>query len=294
MSGDERAVADFVGRFVKNPSTGTIEHPDTARIVMSRKRLVIAGDDEKLTIPLSSVVDVVVGNVPPDLREMFDAAVTVGHRTDANAIETIVIEGGSETIGKFRTVLFKCLLNGTKAEIKHPAQVGGRVTDAPVRRATLSITSDGVAFKTESGTFRIGIESVIGFERVERAIGGGDGPTLLIRHAGDGQVTTSLVSPLSTRRLNVLGRYLRIEYGTLLSDVAEIDLNEPETRLLVAVYATGGDIDFANVLDGDAARATNAVNALREKGLLEEDSSGLSLTTHGQVVVNQRLEDVNI
>lgn len=93
MSGDERAVADFVGRFAENPTAGTIEHPETARIVMSRKRLVIAGGDRRRTIPLSTVVDVVVGNVPPDLREMFDSAVTLGYRTDANEIETVVIEG---------------------------------------------------------------------------------------------------------------------------------------------------------------------------------------------------------
>lgn len=168
------------------------------------------------------------------------------------------------------------------------------MTEAPVRKAKLSITSDGVLFKTSDGTFEIAIENVVGFERVNRALDGSDGPTLLIRHADDERVTTSLVSPVSTRRLNVLGRFLRIEYGSLLSDVAEIDLSEAETRLLVAVYATGGDIDFANVLDGDAARATNAVNALREKDLIEESPSGLSLTTHGQVVANQRLEDVNI
>ncbi|TKR28299.1 CheF family chemotaxis protein [Natronomonas salsuginis] len=294
MSGDERAVADFVGRFVRNPSAGSIEHPETGRIVMSQMRLVIAGDDEKLTTPLSNVVDVVVGNAPPDLRDMFDSAVTVGYRADGDRVETVVIEGGSETIERFRTVLFRCLLGGTKAYIRHPAQVGGRVTDTPIKKAKLSISSDGVAFKTGTATFRIAIENVIGFERADRSIGGGDGPTLLIRHADDGEVTTSLVSPLSTRRLNILGRYLRIEYGTLLSDVAEIDLSESETRLLVAVYATGGDIDFASVLDGDAARATNAVNALREKELIEDGPTGLSLTTHGQVMVNQRLEDVNV
>lgn len=293
MSGEENAVADFVGRFARNPSSGVGEEPETARVVMSRKRLVVAGDD-RLTIPLSTVVDVVVGNVPPDLRDLFDSTVTVGYRADGGGVETVLIEGSEETMDKFRTVLFKCLLNGSKARLKHPARIGGRVTDSPVRTAKLSVTPDRVGFKTRNGTVGIDITAVIDFERTQRAPDGTARPALLIRHADDGQVTMSLIAPSSPRLLNILGRYLRIEYGQLLSEVADIELNDSEKRLLVSVYATGGDIDFASVLDGDAARATNVVNALREKGLIEETPSGISLTTHGQVVVNQRIEDVNI
>jgi len=293
MSGEETAVADFVGRFVRNPSSGTGEEPETARVVMSRKRLVIAGDD-RLTVPLSAVVDIIVGNVPPDLRGLFDSTVTVGYKTDGGGVETVLIEASRETMEKFRTVLFKCLLNGSKAKLKHPARVGGRVTDSPVRTAKLSISPDRVGFETRNGTVGIDITDVIDFERTERAPDGRDRSTLSIRHSGDGQVTMSLISLSSSRLLNVLGRYLRIEYEQLLSEVADIELNEPETQLLVAVYATGGNLDFSAVLDGDAARATNVVNALRDKGLIEETPSGLSLTTQGQVVVNQRIEDVNI
>jgi len=292
MSGEERAVADFVGRFARNPKTGVSDEPERARVVMSQKRLVVAGED-RITIPLSSVVDVVVGNVPPHLRELFDSTVTVGYQA-GDGVETVLVEASEETISKFRAVLFKCLLNGTKARIKHPARVGGRVTDSPVRTAKLSITPERVAFETEAGTVGIDVTNVVGFERTERAPDGTDRPTLLVRHADEGQVTMSLVAPSSTRRLNLLGRFLRIEYGQLLSAVADVDLSEPETQLLVAVYATGGDIDFASVLDGDAARATNVVNSLRGKGLIEEGPAGISLTTHGQVVVTQRVEDVNI
>lgn len=294
MSGEESVVADFVGRFAKNPKSGINEEPTTARIVLSRKRLVIADDDTRTTIPISNVVDVIVGNVPPDLQGLFDATITVGYETENGAVETVLIESSEETIDKFRTVLFKCLLNGTKAIVKHPARVGGRVTDSPVRKAKLSITPERVTFRTKGGSFNIDITEVIGFERTERSPDGTSRPTLLIRHSSDGEVRTTLASPLSSRRLNLLGRFLRIEYGTLLKEVSDIDLNEPEKRLLVTIYATGGDIDFANVLDGDAARATNVVNNLREKELILENSSGISLTTHGQIIVNQRLEDVNI
>lgn len=294
MSGDEKVVADFTGRYAKNPKSNIGEEPDSGRIVMSKKRLVVAGNGERITIPLSTVVDVVVGNVPQHLRDLFEAAVTIGYTSDDSPVETVLIEGNTETIERFRNVLFKTLLNGTKAEVQHPARVGGRVTDTEVRKAKLAVSADRVRFKTASGTFEIHIRDVVGFERTERAPDGTARPTLLVRHADEGEMKTTLVAPLSTRRLNLLGRFLRIEYGALLEEVADIELNEPEKRLLVAVYATGGDIDFANVLDGDAARATNVLNTLRDKGLLEDGPNGVSLTAQGRVVVNQRIEDVNI
>ena len=290
----EKAVADFVGRYAKNPESGTNREPESARIVMSRKRLVVAGDEERLTIPLSKVVDLVVGNVPPDLRDLFDSTVTFGYRNDDDSIETVLIEGKSETISKFETVAFKCLLNGTKAKIKHPARVGGRVTDEPIRNAKLRIGPERVTFRTSEGSFRIDITTVVGFERTERAPDGTSRPTLLVKHADDGRVSTSLVAPLSSRRLNILGRFLRVKYGELLEEAGKIDLDESQKRLLVTIYATGGDIDFGSVLNGDAARATNVLNALNSKGLISEADDGISLTSVGQIIVSQRLEDVNV
>ncbi len=290
----EKAVADFVGRYAKNPETGTNQEPESARIVMSRKRLVVAGDDERLTVPLSAVVDLVVGNVPPDLRGLFDSTVTIGYRNDDGRIETVLIEGDDGTISKFETVAFKCLLSGTKAKIKHPARVGGRVTDEPVRNAKLTIDPEQVTFRTRDGSFRIDITSVIGFDRAERAPDGTSRPSLLVKHADEGEVSTSLISPLSARRLNILGRFLRTRYSGLLEEAGKIDLDESQKRLLVTIYASDGDIDFGNVLNGDAARATNVLNALSRKGLVSEDGDGISLTSVGQIIVSQRLEDVNV
>lgn len=291
---EERAVADFVCRFARNPDSTGHQEPERGRVVMSRKRLVVASDDERLTIPLSKVVDLVVGNVPPHLRDLFDSTVTVGYRTDEGVVETILIEGGEETISKFVTVAFKSLLNGTKAKLKHPARIGGRVTDEPVRKAKLSIDPERVTFRTKSGNVRIDITDVVGFQRVERDLDGEPRPTLLVKHADDGEVSTSAIAPLSKRRLNILGRFLRIRYSELLEEAREIDLDESQKRLLVTIYATDGDIDYGSVLDGDAARATNVLNALSQKGLISEGEDGISLTSIGQIIVSQRLEDVNV
>ena len=290
----EQAIADFVGRFARNPESSTHEQPERGRIVMSQKRLVVAGEDERITIPLSDVVDLVVGNVPPDLRDLFDSTVTIGYRSDDGTVETVLIEAGEKTMSKFETVAFKSLLDGTKAKIKHPARVGGRVTDEPVRKAKLGIGPEQVTFRTKRGNVRVDITSVIGFERTERSPDGTERPTILVKHADGSQIATSIIAPLSKRRLNILGRFLRVKYSELLEKAGEIDLDESQKRLLVTIYATGGDIDFGSVLSGDAARATNVLNSLREKGLVSEDEDGISLTSIGQIIVSQRLDEVNV
>lgn len=290
----EQAVADFVGRVAHNPKGSNNEQPKRARIVMSQKRLIIASDGERTTIPLSDVVDLVVGNVPADLRDLFDSTVTVGYRSDNGSVETVLIEADKETISKFETVAFKSILDGTKAKIKHPARIGGRVTNEPVRNAKLGIGSEQVTFRTKSGNVRIDVTDVIDFKRTERAPDGTERPTLLVKHADEGDVSTSLIAPLSKRRLNILGRFLRIRYGKLLKEAGDIELTESQKQLLVTIYATGGDIDFGSVLGGDAARATNVLNALREKELISEDEDGISLTSIGQIIVSERIGDVNV
>lgn len=289
----EQAVADFVGRYVVDPSTGVNEEPSECRVVMSKRRLVIAGSDRK-TIPLSSVVDVVVGNVPPDLRDLFDDTVTVAYEADDGKVETVLIEASSDTISQFTNVLFKCLLNGTEGVTKHPAQVGGRVTDTDATPAKISIDSRKVDITTPSEDFRIDISTVVDFDRGDTALAGTKKPTLAVKHADDAQMVTSLIAPDSARRMNLLGRYLRMEYSQVRREIEDIQLSQPEKRILVTVYTTGGDIDFTKMLDGNAAQATNILNSLREKDLIDEGNDGISLTSQGQIIVTQRLEDVNV
>jgi len=292
---NEKVVADFTGRYAVDPASGIADEPDGCRVVMSRRRLVVASDgDERLTVPLSSVVDVVVGNVPSGLRDLFDDTITVAYETESGTVETVLVEASNDTVSRFTDVLFRCLLDGTEAVAKHPAKVGGRVTDAEAEPAKVSIDSERVEVRTPSGEFDVDITTVVDFDRAERAPDGTERATLAVKHADGADMVTSLLAPNSSRKMNLLGRYLRIEYSEVRRELEDVQVSQPEKRVLVTVYSTGGDIDFTRVLDGNAAQATNVLNSLREKGLVEEGESGVSLTSQGQVVVTQRLEDVNV
>ncbi|ACV11121.1 Protein of unknown function DUF439 [Halorhabdus utahensis DSM 12940] len=288
----ESVIADFVASF--NSERSARAEPVKGRVLLSQKRLVLAADDSKTTIPLSSIFDVAVGHVPPDLGDFFDSTVTVAFEK-GNDRFVAVVEADDDTIEKFSTVLFKALLNGTDTTVQHPAEIGGRVTDSEYVPAKLFLDPKGVKFKRQGDTVTVSLAAVTKFERSTREIAGSERAVLSVRHMPDGQAMTTVAAIPSARKLSLLGRYLRLEYSDLMAELKDIELADPEIELLVAVYSTGDmdGIPLANVLDREASEVTMLVNDLSEKDLLTTGEAGPTLTPKGRVVVNRHLEDVN-
>jgi len=289
----ESVIADFVGKF--NSESSPSGEPVKGRILLSEKRLVLAAhDDEKRTIPLSDVFDVAVDHIPPDLGDFFDSTVTVAFRRGGNRY-VAVVEADDEKIEKFSTVLFKVILNGTELTIKHPARVGGRVTDAEFRAAKLFLQPQAVQFKHGDGTVDVGLSTVTGFERSKREIAGTTRPVLEIRHMHDGQSTVTVAAVDEARKMSILGRYVRLEYAELMAELEDIDLTRDRTEILVALYSGAGEegMSLANVVDKDPSQVTMLLNRMEENGLVADSADGTTLTPKGRVVVSNHLEDVN-
>ncbi|TYT62657.1 CheF family chemotaxis protein [Natrialba swarupiae] len=290
----EEIVADFTARFILNRGEEGGGTPSSGRIITTKKRLVLATNDEKTTVPLSRVIDVNVGSVPNHVRQFFDDTVTIGYESE-HGVQSAVIESKSETVTKFVAILFRCLLNGRSLAVKHPARVGGRVKDTPVRSGTLRVKSRAIEVKTDRGAFEIDVETVMKIERSNKLGKRNDRVTLVVKYIDDdsGRTKTSLISPTKGQYVNLLARYLRLEFDELRDEVEEIELTDPEKRVLVSVHATGGDIDFTNMLDGDPTYVTNVLNSVQNKELIVEHEDSISLTPKGRIIVSQRIEDVN-
>ncbi|QSG15753.1 CheF family chemotaxis protein [Halapricum desulfuricans] len=288
----ESIIADFVGSF--NSQKSARAEPVKGRILLSRKRLVLAAQEGKTQIPLSSIFDVAVGQVPDDLGDFFNSTVTVAfERNDQQFVAAI--EADDETIEKFNTVLFKALLNGTDATVKHPARIGGRVTGAEFTPAKLFMEPRQIRLKRPDGEFTIRLATVTGFERLSREISGATRPVLAATHNSNGQAVVTLAALPSSRKMNILGRYLRREYREVMDEIRDIDLSKPEKELLVSVYSTGemDGIPLAKVLDMETSEVELLRGQLEKKDLLIDGEDGLQLTPAGRVVVNNHLEDVN-
>ncbi|WP_436931458.1 CheF family chemotaxis protein [Halosimplex halobium] len=286
----ESVIADFVATF--NSEASARAEPVKGRILLSEKRLVLAGDEGKVTIPLSSIFDVAVGQVPDDLGDFFDSTVTVAFEKGGNRM-VAAVEADDDKIEKFTTVLFKAILNGTDVTVKHPARVGGRVTDESFAPAKLYLKPGSVRFRRADDTVDVDLSTVSDFERTSREISGTERSVLAVRHLSGGEATLSLAALESPRKLSILGRYLRLEYSDLVADLEDVSLSEEQVELLVAVYSTGPGVSLANVLDVESSQLTMVLNDLRADDLVVDGEDGPRLTPKGRVVVSNHLEDVN-
>jgi helix-turn-helix protein len=286
----ERVVADFVGRFYLTDLDRS--EPMRGRVVLSPKRLVLAGEDRTVTIPLEGVFDVAVGHVPEEMRPFFQDTVTVAYNgTEGRRIA--VVEADADTIDKFSTVLFKAHLTGREVVVEHPAKRGGRVVDSPARRARLSVEQGNLAFQAGDGSFEVDLATVTDFETEQRPIDGTDRAVLSVRHVPEATALVSVIALPSDRVRNLLGRYLRLEYSDIVEALDDVALSDEELQALLAIYSAGDGVDPFDVVTVDGAQTTLVLNRLRDKGLVADRADGTALTARGRVVVNRRLEDVN-
>ena len=285
----ESAIADFVTTFI--PDTATHAEPVRGRVVMSKRQIVLATSDGKVVVPLDGVFDVKHASAPGDLAKFFEDTVTIGYERDGEN-HVAVVEGGGDTVDRFVTLVFKALLNGATVYAKHPARMGGRVTDEPFESAGLFLVPGAVELRGDTHA-RIVVSTVTHFERLERDVSDSTRPMLSVRHMGDtGAVTTELALD-SSRRMNILGRFLRLQYAKLKEELGDATLTEDEVEALVAIYSTGPDVSLAAVLGVDASHLTMLLNDLAEKGFVE-DEDGVELTSLGRAAVSEHIEDVNV
>ncbi|WP_418286570.1 CheF family chemotaxis protein [Halorubrum sp. DTA46] len=286
----ESVVADFVGRVHADAVEST--DPVTGRILLSQRRLVLATDGAKVTVPLSAVFDIVVGTVPGDLQSFFSDSVTIAYDQDGSR-RVALVEGEPDDMEKFTRILFKSLLRNVTVTVRHPAKVGGRVTDATDHKATVSLSPGSIGFTNCPEPFRVTLSTVIDYERTDRTLGGTKRPSLVFRHVPDTQTVTSIATVPNRRTLNVLGRYIKLEYGEAMADVEAFDPTEEQLEVLVSIYSAGGEADVADVVTGDVTQTSMVLDQLREADLVVDGESGAVLTRKGQMVVTSYLESVN-
>lgn len=290
----ESVIADFVAQF--DSSVATRGEPTQGRVLLSQKRLVLAvNSDDRLTIPLTSIVDIAIGHVPEELSGFFQSTVTIAFELQ-NRTHRAVIETENSTIRKFSTVLFKAVLNGTQVTVKHPARVGGRVTNETFDPARLFLEEQTVRFKRADESVEIELATVTEFTREERDIAGKSRPVLEFQHMPNGEAMVTMAALNTRRKMSILGRYLRIEYTELINELKDIEIGSDEKEILTAVYSGGGmeGVSLADIVDTDPSNVTMILNRLEEKDLVVDSPSGTQLTPKGQIVVNRHLEDVNV
>lgn len=278
----ESVIADFVADVVADASTG--EEPVRGRVVLSQHRLVFAATGGTKTVPLDAVFDVTVGRVPEDISEYFDDTVSVRYREDGT-MRTAVVEAAPETVDRFGTLLYKARLEGEPVTLVHPVRIGGRHTEGVSRSAGVRILDDALGFEGTDGAPHLPLGAVVGVDRVTREVEGATRTFVRVHHVDGSRSVATDVTLDSAARLNVLGRYVRQDYGPTARDLREVDLSKTELGSLVALYS-GGTPRAVLGLEGGEADA--ALETLADRDLIARESAP-TITRRGRIVVRNRL-----
>ena len=132
------------------------------------------------------------------------------------------------------------------------------------------------------------------FEVIERTIDDEKRLVLSVQHVENGQTVTSELSMGSRRKMNILGRYLRLIYHWIKSDVRDVEIEEETLEVLVGLYSTGSDVDLASLLELDAAELEHHLGELFDDNLVTDAELPCELTPQGRFVVNEEIEGVNV
>jgi len=294
---NETLVVDFIANFVAGGNDISYDL-ERGRVLMSNRRLVLVTSDNRTVVPITSIFDIAVGQVPSEVEEFFDHTVMVGY-VAGDQRRTTVVGGDRETIEKFSLLLYRAALNGSKTLVKHPAEIGGRVMDSPMRSAGLHLDPHTVVFPGNEQLgetdepFEIDLATVVFFEVLERTIDDETRLVLSVQHVVDGQTVTSEVSIRSRRKMNILGRYLRQMYFYIKNSVRNVELDEKQVEVLVGLYSSGPEIDLAPLLGVEQAELDRMLETLHEDELIDAQSEPCNLTPQGRFLVNEEIEDVN-
>lgn len=286
----DSVVADFVTSVI--PDTGEYGEPVKGRVLMNQTEVVLVAPDDRVTFAIQDIFDIAYGSAPKELRAFFEDTVSIAYNS-GNSKRIALIEGADETVQRFTDLLFKGVLNGTTVAVNHPAKVGGRIMDSSYEKAKLYVDSTAVKFKTDD-PFRIEVSTVSQFERRDREVFGSTRPVLSVDHADGGSIVTSEVALQPERKMNVLGRFLRIEYTQLREELGEVSLNDTEVEAIVSLYSGASEGSLAGMLGVDASRVTTLLSRLADKELLESTETGWQLTSIGKLAVGEHLEEINL
>lgn len=259
----EHKVADTRGRFAIAVSDGRVVNDASwtkGRIILSNRRLVLVGNGGKRTIPLSGIDGLEGRADATQALARVSGYVCIQYGTDVLAI-------AAEDHDEFRSNLFSAMLDQRVIRVKHPAVEGGVVTGADWEPARVKVDTDAISIALRSGTFvEIDLNDVGRLEVSESVVEGEEREILKAEHTvGETSVETHLTG--SVRQVAALKSLLR--EGESRSK-ADIDLDEFEREVLMALYSGVSPFEVPNFLGMDVDRVEETYEELVELEVLDE------------------------
>ena len=287
MSEGEYKITDVRGKFLQAVKDGRkLSDADwiSGRILLSNKRLVLAGNSGKRTIPLSKFTSV---------SGRYDVNQTVARVSDYVSLEferSVVLVSTNDGTEEFEKDVYGALLNQRTVMVKHPAVKGGVVQNVEWEQARLKVDVDELAIAAASGQFvRVDLNDVGSVDAGRRTVVDETKTILEVEHTeGDASVRTYLSG--TPRECSLLESLLR--KGEDRSSMA-VELSETEKRVLMALYSGVSSFEIPDFLGMDVDRVEEIFDRLVELDVLEavRTRTEVSLKARGRNIASESINE---
>ncbi|MFB6195014.1 MAG: CheF family chemotaxis protein [Haloplanus sp.] len=287
MSEGERKIVDTRGKFTQVVKDGRKLNDAEwtgGRILLSNKRLILAGSEGKRTIPLRKVESLEGRNDVNQLVAKVSGYVSLQLSTDD------VILVSAKDPESFERLLYRALLDRVVVLARHPAVEGGVVTDAEWEKARLKIEEESIDLAIADGSFvEIDLDDIGSMEAGERSVKGEKRQVLQVEHSEEGTSVQTYISG-SERRCSILESLLR--KGESRSEIG-VDLTERQNEVLMALYSGVSPFEIPDFLGMDVDEVEEVFDRLIELDIIEEVRTRreVALNARGRNIASEAMND---
>ena len=275
MSEGEYKIADTKGRFAMAVKDGRqLNNVDWSqgRILLSNRRLILAGNDGKRTIALSDITG---------LSGRQDASQSIAAASSYLALklgEDVMLVSAADH-EEFKTAFFKAVLDENIVKAKHPAVEGGVVQDTAWEKARLKVEEDAIATALQSGKFvELELEEISEITTEQRTVSGKERTVIQVSHV-EGQ--TSVETHLTGAQRTCVFVQSFLKEGERRSE-ANVDLAPSEKEVLMALYSGVSPFEIPAFIGQDVDRVEETFEKLIELDIVDE------VRTRHEVTLNSR------
>ncbi|MEM4780726.1 MAG: CheF family chemotaxis protein [Halalkalicoccus sp.] len=289
MNDDEYKIADSRGQFTQVVKEGRKLRDVTwtsGRILLSNKRLVLAGNGGKRTIPLSKVRGVSGRYDVNQMVARVSEYVSVSY--DDEVILVSATTGDDEP--PFESACYRALLDQRILLAKHPAVKGGVVQETEWEKGRIKVDEDALNVAVSNGTFvEISLDDVGALSVGERTVDGTKRAVIEAEHTEDGASVQTYLSG-NDRRTGLLASLLRRSEDT---GTDGLDLGGAEREILMALYSGVSPFDIPDFLGKDVEVVEEAFERLIELDVLEavRIRRDVELTARGRNVASEAMNE---
>jgi helix-turn-helix protein len=289
MSESEYKIADGSGKFLQAVKDGRRMKDaqwSNGRILLSNKRIVLAGNDGKRNLPLSEV---------QGLSGRYDVNQTVAEVGDYVSIrmstETVVLVSLGDNTETFESKLYGALLDQTELQVKHPAVKGGVVTDEQFERARIKVDEEELSVAMSNGSFvSVELDDVGSAEAASLDVNGQKKPVLKVEHTVDTDTSVQTYFATDSHTASILESLLTKEAE---KSQGSVELSETEKRVLMALYSGLSSFEIPDFLGMDVDEVEGIFERLIEVDVLEEVRKRREVTmkTRGRNIASEAINE---